>query len=277
MSYEIPQQLEYKEKIMFGLTFKQLAYTFLFAPPIVLVFFKTNWHIVLKIFIGTNLLALGIGFIFLDLERHIRNWYVWYRSRNIEKIPQLSKFIPIKGIQDNIVISTKGVRLAILKITPINFSIKPEESKNAIIVGFQKFLNSLDFPVQILMNTETLNLQDYFDEAEKRVVKTEQFQKLFEAYKEHLQDITKSQNVMNRNFYLIIPEKNDLSIQIQICQNKLGNMGLRNFQLKGKELKELMNRFFEAKAEFFPTRVENYPSYLKIIKEEVREDEEKER
>jgi hypothetical protein len=46
MAYEIPQQLEYKEKIMFGLNFKQLAYLFVFAPIVVFIAFKTslNWR-----------------------------------------------------------------------------------------------------------------------------------------------------------------------------------------------------------------------------------------
>jgi hypothetical protein len=74
MAYEIPQQLEYKEKIIFGLTFKQLAYLFLFAPLILLVFFKTSWHIVIQVIIGTNFLALAIGFI---LTPFVIDSYAW--------------------------------------------------------------------------------------------------------------------------------------------------------------------------------------------------------
>lgn len=272
MAYEIPQQLEYKEKIMFGLTFRQLIYAFIFAPSIALVFFKTHWHLILKIFLGTNLLALGIGFVFLDLERHIKNWYYWYRSKKIEKPEKMAKFIPIHKIEDNLIYTHDKRKLAILKITPINFSIKPEDSKNALTIGFQRFLNSIDFPVQILMSTESLNLNDYFAEVEKKVLKTEQFEKLFEGYKGHLEGITKSQNVMNRNFYVIIPEKTDLSIQIQICQNKLGNLGLKSYQIKDRELKELVRRFFESKDGIYPKRIENYPSFIKIIQDEEIKD-----
>jgi type IV secretory pathway VirB4 component len=272
MAYEIPQQLEYKEKIMFGLTFRQLLYAFLFAPSIALVFFKTHWHLLLKIFLGTNLLALGIGFIFLDLERHIRNWYSWYRSKKIEKLEKMAKFIPIEAIRDNLIHTRDKRKLAVLRITPLNFSIRPEDSKNALTIGFQRFLNSIDFPVQILMNTENLDLKDYFAQVEKRLLKTEQFERLFEGYKKHLETITRSQNVMNRNFYVIIPEMTDLSIQIQICQNKLGNLGLKSYRMRDGELKELAKRFFESNKEFYPKRIENYPSYIKIVRdEEIKE------
>ena len=269
MTYEIPQQLEYKEKIMFDLTFKQLFYLFIFAPAIALIFFRTEWHLAVKILICTKLGALAIGFIFLNLDWHLRNWFSWYKSRRIEKPHKLAKFIPVKEIKNDLIITNDNRKLAVLKITPINFSIKPEESKGAITASFQKFLNSLDFPIQVIMNTENLDLKEYFKEVENKIQKSKKFQHLFEDYKKHLESIAKENDVMNRNFYLIIPEKSDINIQLQICQAKLSNIGLKNFRLKSSEIKNLLRNFFEAQNGFYPLRIENYSSYVKIIKEEV--------
>ncbi len=55
----------------------------------------------------------------------------------------------------------KEKKIAILKVESINYSIKPEEERKAIIYAFQKFLNSLDFPIQIIMNTGVLDLNAY--------------------------------------------------------------------------------------------------------------------
>lgn len=274
MTYEIPQQLEYKEKIMFGLIFKQLAYLFIFAPMIAFIFFRTDWHILAKVVLSTKLAALAIGFIFLNLDWHLRNWLHWFTSRKIEKQHKLAKFIPVKEIKDDLIITNDNRKLAVLKITPINFSIKPEESKGAITVSFQKFLNSLDFPIQIIMNTENLDLKDYFKEVENKIQKSKRFQHLFEDYKKHLESIAKENDVMNRNFYLIIPEKSDINIQLQICQAKLSNIGLKNFRLKSSEIRNLLRNFFEARSGFYPLRIENYSSYVRIIKKEVYEDKE---
>jgi len=244
MSYEIPQQLEYKEKIMFGLNFKQLAYLFLFAPVLIIIFFKTNWDIAIKIPFIAMFGGLGIGFIFLDLDRHIKNWYYWYKSKLIRSPQKFAEFIPVKEIKDRLIITKDNKRLGILKISPINFSIKHEESKQAIAVAFQKFLNSLDFPIQIIMNTEKLNLQDYFNEFKQRIRNSERFVLLFEGYKRHLESLTKENEVMNRVFYLVIPEKIDIDIQIQICQVKLANIGLKNTRLSNEELDLLLRQFF---------------------------------
>jgi hypothetical protein len=102
----------------------------------------------------------------------------------------------------------------IVRANPINFSIKPEESKQAIAIAFQKFLNSLDFPIQIIMNTEQLNLEEYFKDFKARIKDSKKFKILFEGYKKHLESLTKENEVMNRIFYVIIPEKNDISIQL---------------------------------------------------------------
>lgn len=265
MGYEIPQQLEYKEKIMFGLNFKQLVYLFVFAPIIIGIFFKTRLHLAFRIPIMTFFAGLAIGFIFLDLDKHLRNWCRWYTSKRIEKQHKLAAFIPVKEITNDIVLTTDGRKLAFLRITPINFSIKPEESKQAIAIGFQKFLNSLDFPIQILMTTQSLDLRDYFSEVEKKIKNSSKFALLFRGYKTHLESVTKEHNVMNRNFYVIIPEKTDLDIQLQICQSKLANLGLKNVRVQTKELTALVQHFFEVGASFYPAAIENYPSYIKII------------
>ena len=244
MGYEIPQQLEYKEKIMFGLNFKQLVYLFIFAPIIFGVFFKTSLHLAIKIPIITFFAGFAIGFIFLDLDKHLRNWYYWYTSKNIELPHKLAGFIPIREIKDNLIITRDNRRLAMIKITPINFSIKPEETKQAIAVAFQKFLNSLDFQIQIIMNTERLDLQDYFNEVSKRIKNSERFNLLFEGYKRHLESLTKENDVMNRVFYVVIPEKTDIDIQLQICQSKLTNIGLKSVRLTNSELTKLLKLFF---------------------------------
>ncbi len=267
MVYEIPQQLEYKEKIMFGLTFKQLAYALLFAPFIAFLFFKTSLPFYLKMFFSINLSGLAVGFIFLDLDKHLKNWTIWLRSRKIVKPEKRAQLIPIKEIKNNIIINKKGKKIAVLKITPINFSIKPENVKETISAMFQKFLNSLDFPVQIVMNTETLDLRDYLTEVDKKIQQNKLFAELFTKYKEHLEAITQQNKVMNRNFYLVIPEKNDIEIQLQLCKNKLESIGLRTSRVLNAELSKLTNHFFECVEEdgsLIPPTIENTPSYVKV-------------
>ena len=153
----------------------------------------------------------------------------------------------------------KEKKIAVLKITPVNFSIKDKESKEAITYRFQHFLNALDFPIQIMMNTESLDLQSYLDEIERKTSKNQQFKSLFTGYQSFLKETISKNNVLNRNFYLIIPEKDNIDIQVQICERRLYSMGLRSHRLKDNELNNLLNKFFNN-----PQSIFNNVSHIRI-------------
>ncbi len=143
-------------------------------------------------------------------------------------------------------------KIAILKIKPINFQILNEKEKEAITETFQKFLNSLDFPIQILMTTTNLDLEGYFNLLEKRVKetikKTENkiYSKNLKSYRTHIETVIKENKVMNRNFYIIVKESIaiNLDIQISILQEKLDNLKIESDRLKDVEIKELLIDFF---------------------------------
>jgi len=169
MTYQIPQKLQYKEKIMFGLTFKQLAYLFVFSF-ISIVFFKAIGGFYIKYTLIMLSSGLAIGFIFLDFETHIKNYVVFFQFQKVKYgDPKLEKLIGIKEIKDDLIITSKDKKIAILKINPLNFSLKTKPERDAIILSFQKFINSLDFPTQILMNTESIELDDYLNSLKTRL------------------------------------------------------------------------------------------------------------
>ncbi|MDO8564211.1 MAG: ATP-binding protein [Nanoarchaeota archaeon] len=260
MGYEIPQQLAYTEKILFGLTFKQLAYALLFLTPMLLFFFKTGFNIYVKSFVVGFLACFALCFMFFNLDYHVRGWIAWYRVREVKTKEQFTTFKGIKEIKDNLIYTLDNKKLAVLKIEPLNFSIKPQGTQEAIIASFQKFLNSVDFPIQIMMNTESLNLQDYFKELEGKITKEKSFQELFKKYKGHIQKLISENDILNRKFYLIIPEKHDISIQINLCQKKLETIGLKNVRLETHELQQLVEKFFISET----ASITNNPHYLKI-------------
>src|SRR3989344_8811336 len=131
MSYEIPQQLEYKEKIIFGLTFKQLAYLFVFAPFALIIFFKTGWNFSLRFIISALLVCLAVGFMFLNLDYHIRSWISWLKFRKVTEKLKLVAYSGVKEVKNELIITNDNKKLAVLKIEPINFSIKPQGVQEA--------------------------------------------------------------------------------------------------------------------------------------------------
>jgi hypothetical protein len=89
--YEIPQQLEYKEKIVFGLTFGQLAYVLLFFPFAFYFFFRLNAPIAVRVFLTLIPISLGAGFMFFNLLERIKNWITWFKFRRIDTKSKIDK------------------------------------------------------------------------------------------------------------------------------------------------------------------------------------------
>ncbi|MBU0894257.1 MAG: ATP-binding protein [Nanoarchaeota archaeon] len=257
--YEIPQQLEYQEKIVFGLTFKQLAYAFGFFPIIFFFIFKLNTNIALRVFLAMYPTALAVGFMFFDLEGKLKMWIKWYKLRNPIK-EDLEKFFDIKKIEDDLII-TKNKELAVLKVEPINFHIKHEKEQETIILAFQKFLNSLDFPIQILMTTEELKIDKYI-----KPIINKDYSKIIKENQKHLTKIINDKKALNRNFYLVIPKTTDISIQLEICENRLYSIGLKTKRLRNFELIKLLKNLLICKDQdgFIPNQVVNNPSSIEI-------------
>ena len=271
MTYQIPQQLQYKEKIMFGLDFKQLAYAFAFVL-ICVIFFKTIGSFYIKYTLIMFSSAIGVGFIFLNLETQIKNYVTFFKFQKVKSNdPKMNNLIGVKDITDDLIITSKDKKVAILKVTPINFSLKTKEEKEAIIYSFQKFLNSLDFPTQILMNTESIDLDEYLDSLKNRLDE-DRFNEMFEKYREHLHNTITNNKIMNRVFYIVIPEQGDITIQVDICIERLHALNLRVERVKTAGLRKMLIDFFSGKGgsegikALFPGYAHNLPDYLDIDK-----------
>jgi len=266
--YEIPQQLEYKEIIIFNLTFGQLFYAIIFLPISFLLFFRLNANIHVRVFLTLIPVLLAVGFMFFNLSMHIRNWLNWFKHRYINSQIEMQKIFGIKEIKDDFLIIrdkiTKDKKLAILKVESLNFQIKPKREQEAITLSFQKFLNSLDFPIQILMTTEVLKLDEYLESLKERTL--DKNNEIFNEYKTHLDGIIKKNKVLNRNFYMVIPEINDIDIQIKICEDRLNSLNLKTSRLKNNDINNLLRQLFNSKdnISLLPRIIKNSVDHVQV-------------
>ncbi len=69
------------------------------------------------------------------------------------------RYLPFSEIRDNIVIMKDGSARIVLKVEAVNFLLKSEQEQDAIIYSFQHFLNSLQFPIQILIRSLKVDIE----------------------------------------------------------------------------------------------------------------------
>ncbi|MFH1071949.1 MAG: DUF87 domain-containing protein [Nanoarchaeota archaeon] len=183
--------------------------------------------------------VLGVLFIFFNLGQKIRDvWaFLQFRSASLPSL-KLKKLIGIKRVEKGVIYAKSEV--AVLLVKPINFRIKTKEEQESIIFGFQRFLNSLDFPVQFVVTTNNLDIGKYLSTVEKKVKDKE----LFEEFSGFIGKVISENQMKNRLFYLIIPKQVDLDIQTKVCKERLESIGLKVDRITDSQILKNLHLFF---------------------------------
>lgn len=117
------------------------------------------------------------------------------------------EFVPIDDVRDGIVTLKDGGMRGILMASSVNFSLKSEDERQAILLQFQDFLNSLDFSVQIIVESRRLDVRPYIALLESRYKEqTNDLMKIqIEQYIAFIKSFTESTNIMTKSFFIVIP------------------------------------------------------------------------
>ena len=116
-------------------------------------------------------------------------------------------FVPVREIRDGIVLLKDGGLRAILLASSINFALKSEDEQTAFIVQFQNFLNSLDFAVQIFIQSRMLDIRPYVATLEAAyIAQLDDLMRIqIREYIEFVRSFTEAANIMTKNFFVVVP------------------------------------------------------------------------
>jgi hypothetical protein len=130
--------------------------------------------------------------------------------------------LPIAGIQDDVIIMADGSVRAVLKVEPINFELKSEQEQNGIIYSYQAFLNSLEYPIQIIVQSKKLDLERYLVKLEGRLklIDNELLRLQTEDYIDFVRRLISVANIMSKRFYVVVK---------YAALEKQGGVGFLNF------------------------------------------------
>ncbi len=121
--------------------------------------------------------------------------------------PTTQDFIPIKEIRDGIVVLQDGSLRAILLASAINIALKSPDEQQAVVMQFQGFLNSLEFPIQIAVQSRRHDIKPYLLTLERRIEQQQEelLRLQTREYIEFIKWFTDSVNVMSKKFYVVVP------------------------------------------------------------------------
>lgn len=126
-------------------------------------------------------------------------------SKNPKAATQLH--LRIAEVRDNTLVLKNGGLRAVLKVSSINFNLKSEQEQNAIIYSYQSFLNTLEFPIQIIIRSKKLDLDTYIDKLKGLAQKQTNslLQRQTQEYVDYIQRLIEYADIMEKEFYIVVP------------------------------------------------------------------------
>ena len=132
-----------------------------------------------------------------------------------------------KILDDGIFVSN-GRYIKIIKVFPINYELKSELEKEAILNSYKLFLKTCDFDIQILIQSRKENLDSYISQIKDQTEQenNKKISDISNCYIEYIQNKNQIQNTSSKNFYILIysqTENNTNEIDIKTIKEDLNN------------------------------------------------------
>lgn len=191
------------------------------------------------------------------------------------------RFLDIAEIKDDAVILKDGTLRSVIMVSSVNFALKSEEEQKAIINAYINFLNTLDSPLEIVVQSRQLNIDKYLDEL-KEIGKSQTNELLrmqTEEYHAFITELISLAKIMSKRFYVVVSHKplggdgkqgffkrlisavtpasvivlreksfikyrEDLSKRVSVVMNGLSGMGLSVVELDTQSLIELFYKIY---------------------------------
>ncbi len=189
------------------------------------------------------------------------------------------EFVPIQEVREGVLILKDGSMRAVVLASSINFALKSIEEQESVIYQFQNFLNSLDFTIQVYIQSRKLDIRPYIALLDDRLkAQTSDLMKMqITEYMNFVKGLTEISSIMTKSFFVVVPyagstkpsgalsnilgkkdektiEKNkddafeevksQIEQRVSVVEQGLARCGVKVARLGSEELVELFYRIF---------------------------------
>jgi hypothetical protein len=125
-------------------------------------------------------------------------------QQTIESTTQ--KFLDIHDITDDVLILKDGSSALVITLNAMNFGLLAEPEQDAIMYAYAGLLNSLNYPIQVVIRSQTKDVTSYLNLLKDEQQKSTDSVKRgwIERYRAFVSDLIKERNVLDKKFYVVI-------------------------------------------------------------------------
>lgn len=122
-------------------------------------------------------------------------------------LPSTQAHLDIEDVADDLVLLKNGGAALVLQTTAVNFGLLSETEQDAAIYAYAGLLNSLTFPIQIVVRSKRMDISSYLEllksQEEKQTNENLRYQ--IKKYRGFVESIIKENEVLDKRFYIVIP------------------------------------------------------------------------
>ncbi len=120
--------------------------------------------------------------------------------------PTTIEAIALRNIGENTIATSDGTLRAIVQMSALNFDLRSGEEQQAILQQFQSFLNGLDFPVQIVVQSRTYDVAAYIESVKQTTsgLTNNLLHNQAKEYMTFISELAKLANIMEKKFYVVL-------------------------------------------------------------------------
>lgn len=117
------------------------------------------------------------------------------------------RYLPFSEIRDNMILMKDGSSRMVLRVHALNFNLKSTEEQDAILISYQRFLNALNFPIQIIVRSLRVDIESYIGKLKNLALKQNNSLLQEQTYKyiDFLMTLIDIAQIMKKEFYIIVP------------------------------------------------------------------------
>jgi len=132
-------------------------------------------------------------------------------SNNQKKIskpgPPTQRFVDIAEIKEDVVVMKDGTLRAVILVSSINFALKSTDEQEAIISSYMQLLNSIDHPIQVVIQSRRMNIEKYLERLKEQ--EKNQTNELLKAqivdYRGFITELVELGDIMSKRFFVVVP------------------------------------------------------------------------
>ncbi len=115
--------------------------------------------------------------------------------------------IQIQELRDGVLILKDGSLRAVVKISAINFELRSSDEQQAILQQFGAFMNSIDFPIQMVAHSRRFDITTYLANLESATqgLTNDLLKVQSGEYARFVRELSELANIMQKNFYVVLP------------------------------------------------------------------------